>query len=387
MNEYTKWTACWGTAASISERTIRRYTRDLTLRYPIRMCFSGSRLRFHFSNFTGTETVHFYAYAARGGAGSSVEEGTSQPVFMDGSAEICVLPGREALSDPLEMNITAGDTVTVSLYFKDFTQMNTGTLLTGPLSKGWFSYGDQAQKAELPHDLTRPTGWFYFLNTIDIYTEKQNRALICYGDSITAQDWPDELALRAEREGCRHVSVIRRAVCGTRILRQYDCITYAAYGIKGSVRFPIESEAAGADTILIQHGINDIIHPVGTDVNEFRPWSDLPTAEELEKAYREIYIEEARKKGLSVWTGTLLPIYGWRTYAPFREELKNSFNRWLREDAPADGCVDFDAAVRDPDHPERFRTGFDSGDHLHPSKEAYRQMAAAVPAELLGPAK
>ena len=40
-------------------------------------------------------------------------------------------------------------------------------------------------------------------------------------------------------------------------------------------------EVAGADAVLIQHGINDIIHPVGIEVNPFRPWSDLPTAQGL----------------------------------------------------------------------------------------------------------
>ena len=34
--------------------------------------------------------------------------------------------------------------------------------------------------------------------------------------------------------GVRNVSIVRRAVSGTRILRQYDCITYQAYGLKGA---------------------------------------------------------------------------------------------------------------------------------------------------------
>lgn len=105
--------------------------------------------------------------------------------------------------------------------------------------------------------------------------------MICYGDSITAQAWPDELMLRLLREGKKHTSVIRRAASGTRILRQYDCITYDSYGLKGSNRFSHEIPTFGADTIIIQQGINDIIHPVGCDINPFRPMSDLPTAEEL----------------------------------------------------------------------------------------------------------
>jgi len=175
-------------------------------------------------------------------------------------------------------------------------------------------------------------------------------------------------------------------VSGTRILRQYDCITYAAYGLKGETRFPIEVNTAGADAIILQHGINDIIHPVGTEVNVFRPWSDMPTLEEMCEGFTKLYIEPAKAMNLKVWGGTLLPIYGWRTYADFRETLKNQFNDWLRSlaiDSTLDGCVDFDMAVRDENFPERFREGFDSGDHLHPSKAAYKAMAAAVPNELL----
>ena len=55
----------------------------------------------------------------------------------------------------------------------------------------------------------------------------------------------------------------------------------------------------------------------------------------------------------------------------------------MRTSEAFDGCVDFDLAVRDPEKPEAFRTGFDSGDHLHPSEAAYKAMADAVPEELL----
>lgn len=136
---------------------------------------------------------------------------------------------------------------------------------------------------------------------------------------------------------------------------------------------------AGADAVILQHGINDIIHPVGTEENIFRPWSDLPTVPQMTEAFGTLYIAHARKLNMRVYGGTLLPIYGWRTYAPFREEMKNSFNRWLRETPLLDGCADFDLAVRDGEHPERFAEGYDSGDHLHPSESAYQAMAQCIP--------
>lgn len=81
--------------------------------------------------------------------------------------------------------------------------------------------------------------------------------------------------------------------------------------------------------------------------------------------------------------GTLLPIEGWRTYAPFREELRNTFNNFIRTTDLIDGCVDFDRAVCDPANPSAFLPEYDSGDHLHPSAAGYQKMAQAVSKELL----
>lgn len=270
---------------------------------------------------------------------------------MDGGRMITIPPGQELTSDPVPFRVHSGEKLSVSIYIAEATQMNAGVLITGPLSKGFYSYGDMEKEAMLPLNLTRNTHWYYFLNTIDVLTEERNHCLICYGDSITAQSWPDMLQQRVWRLGIDNLAIVRRAVSGTKILRQYDNITYQAYGLKGATRFPIEMNTAGADAVLIQHGINDIIHPVGEDVNIFRPWSDLPTVTEMKDAFTQLYIDHARELGMKVFGGTLLPIYGWRTYAPFRNEMKDEFNEWLRTTKLLDGCADFDAAVRDPDLP------------------------------------
>lgn len=368
--EYTKWVACWGNATSITDQKEAMYAKNITLRYPIRMVFEGRALRLHFSNLTGTEPVTLSKVY--------IEQTT---VTFDGEKSVLIEPGKEVTSDEIAYEVKAGTDVNVSIYLGEITQMNAGVLITGPLSRGQYAYGDYALEEELPADDTRNTNWFYFLNTVDVLTKAENHAFICYGDSITAQSWPDDLAIRLWNEGIRNVAIIRRAVSGTRILRQYDCITYAAYGLKGATRFPIEMEAAGADAVLIQHGINDIIHPVGVEVNKFRPWSDMPTSADLIAGVEDIYIRYAKEKGYKVYGGTLLPIYGWRTYAPFREEIKNEFNHWIRTTDKFDGYVDFEEAVRDENHPEAFAEGNDSGDHLHPSEKAYEIMAGAIPAE------
>ena len=109
----------------------------------------------------------------------------------------------------------------------------------------------------------------------------------------------------------------------------------------------------------------------------------MPTLEEMIKGTEDIYVSHARKLGLKVYSGTLLPIYGWRTYNEEREDFRNKFNKWLRTSPIFDTCIDFDKAVCDHQNPAAFAPGFDSGDHLHPSEKAYEAMANAVPEELL----
>lgn len=385
MSNYSKWVACWGNATSIIDQTACTYSKDLTLRYPVKMCFDGCRIRVRLSNITGTEPVTVNAYVAVGDASSGKKQHSASMVqlLLDGNKAITINPGEEVTTDEIDFEVKRGQMISVNLYLPTYTQMNSGVLITGPLSEGYYSYGNHVAEDELPMDLTRKTNWFYFLNTIDVFTSEENHALICYGDSITAQSWPDYLSLRLEEMGINNLSVIRRAVSGTRILREYSCITYAAYGIKGETRFPVEMNTAGADRVLIQHGINDIIHPVGVEVNPFRPWDDLPTVDDMTSGVKEYYLKHARELGLKVYGGTLLPIYGWRTYAEFRDELRLGFNKWLLESGLFDGVADFDKAVRSSEEPLKFAEGFDSGDHLHPSESAYKAMAECIPEEFL----
>lgn len=386
MKQNTKrYVATWGNAISIADRRPENYAKDLTLRYPIRPMFDGDKLKITLDNFCGTESVtisRVYVADSADGAREIVEQTNTPVTFDNGSRSVEIPAGEAAVSDEISFPVHRGNDISVSIYLGGFTQMRSAVLITGPLSKGYFAVGDYAQSGSLPLELTRNTNWFYFLSNVEIETDAVNRAVICYGDSITSQSWPDYLSLRLFYENIEHTAIVRRAASGTRILRQYDNITYDSYGLKGEIRFPRETRVSGADTVIIQHGINDIIHPVGVEVNPFRPWSDLPTAEDLIEGLRR-YIRQAKEYGLEVYIGTLLPIYGWRTYEPFRDELRCAVNEWIRTTSEIKGCIDFDKALCDHVNPAAFAQGYDSGDHLHPSEKAYERMAAEVPDILL----
>lgn len=373
--EFSKWVSIWGNAVSVSENRPESYAKNITLRYPVYCPFDGSRLQLTFDNYCGTEPItinravilyqgHFYA------------------LTFGQKESVTIKAGEHIVSDEVSIDVCAHDTLYVSFYLAEFTLMRSSVYVSGPLSGGQYAIGDQTEVAEFPIDICKKTNIYYFLSNVSLYTHKDNRAVVCYGDSITAQAWPDYLSLRCQHDELSHTAIIRRATSGSRILREYHNITYESYGLMGTHRFDHEVPTVGADTVIIQQGINDIIHPVGTDVNPFRPMSDLPTATQLIDGLKW-YIDKARSYGYRVYIGTLLPIRGWRTYAPFREDLKNEFNEFIRTTDLIDGCIDFDLATRDTADPAAFLQRYDSGDHLHPSALGYQAMADAVPIQIL----
>ena len=375
MNDSQRWVSVWGNAVSVAENRPERYARNITIRYPIHIPFSGTGVRLTFDNYCGTEPITLTKTTIFYG-------GKFYPVTFEGKRLVTIDAAENVVSDPLPISIRAGEILQVSFYLASFTLMRSVVYAQGPLSEGLYANGDRTEDAHIDLETSRKTHLFYFLSNVSVLTDRENRAIVCYGDSITAQDWPDCLALRCFQEGYDKTAVIRRATSGSRILRQYSCLTYESYGLSGQNRFAHEVPTDGADTVIIQQGINDIIHPVGEEKNVFRPMSDLPTVEELIEGLQD-YIYQARKLGYKVYVGTLLPMGGWRTDAPFRQEMRHAYNNFIRTTDLIDGCIDFDAALRDPDKPDHFLPEYDSGDHLHPSQLGYRRMAEEIPAALL----
>jgi lysophospholipase L1-like esterase len=113
-------------------------------------------------------------------------------------------------------------------------------------------------------------------------------------------------------------------------------------------------------------GINDIKgSPNQTDPAAF------------EAAYREI-VARAHARGIRVVGGTITPYGGNGGWTEAREAVRQSVNDLIRYGGIFDAVVDFDAAVRDPDVPDRILPAFDSGDHLHFDDAGLQAMADAV---------
>ena len=69
--------------------------------------------------------------------------------------------------------------------------------------------------------------------------------------------------------------------------------------------------------------------------------------------------------------------------APTSNTYREAVNRWIRGQKLADGVIDFDQAMREPNDPNVLDPAYASVDNLHPSLAGYREMAKTVPLSLL----
>jgi len=373
MNQ--KWVAAWGTSPSIADAQPAQYAKDITLRYALKMGIRGSRIRLRFDNLFGNEPAQLTRVTL---CAADAEKTTS--ITFGGESCGCIPAGGSLVSDELPMDIVPGMDLVVNIYLGNYTQMLNGVGCSGPLSGGHFAAGDLTDRTCFSLLEGKEIGTYYFLTEVDVLADENTHALIAFGDSITSQSWPDHLVNRLLEAGREDLSIIRRGISGSRVLREYSHLQHRHYGPGGMARFEREVNIPGADRVLILHGINDIIHPDG--VHPARPMEHLPTPEELINGLRA-YINAAHSYGMKAYLATLTPILGWRTDAPDRQELRAAINEWIRTTDEADGVVDFAAATCDPAEPRAMKPDCDSGDHLHPSNEGARTMAYSIPEDYL----
>ena len=115
----------------------------------------------------------------------------------------------------------------------------------------------------------------------------------------------------------------------------------------------------------------------GEELKEIPFLHQLVSTQDLIMGFRQI-IDRAHQHGIRVFGGTLTPYEGADYYSDDGEATRQEVNRWIRTSGSFDGIIDFDAAVRDPNHPAKFLDRYDSGDHLHPSAAGYQAMGDAV---------
>lgn len=374
------WVAIWGCPIAKPARNVAQWICDTTVRFNFLTTVSGTAVKLHFSNLFGTHqaSITKATVSVSKGERNIDEERLAEVTFL-GKDSGTMAPGGDLSSDEIPFSFEAGETLSVSLYFGEFAQMTTGHQNGGEFIEKWVVTGDYTHSEALPPMENVAADSYPFIHTIEAICDEKCFSVVAFGDSITAQTWPDRLVRNIHKENIRNVSVVRKGISGSRVLREYPCTSYQTYGPKGIDSFERSVLLAGVKKIIVLHGINDIIHPEDSG-NNFRPLSDLPTPEDLIEGYRK-YIRISHNNDKKIYLATILPFEGWRTYNEEKNRIRLAVNEWIRTSGEADGVIDFEKALMDPMNNNRLEQLFDSGDHLHPSAAGAQAMADLVISE------
>jgi lysophospholipase L1-like esterase len=379
-SDHQQWVGTWASAplldahAKLADQLLAPGTTGVTLREVVHVSIGGEMVRVRFSNLYGTDPLVIgAAQIAQTLKGAAVVAGSGKPLTFHGQTSVSVPAGALVVSDGVPFKFAPLSDLTVSFYLPSPSGPITEHQLGNATS--YHAPGNVAANDALETPSTL-TSWEY-LNGIDTLASADAAAVITIGDSITDgakstidtnQRWPDELARRLQADPkYRHLAVLNEAISGNKILLD-------GAGPNGLARFDRDVIAqSGAKYLLILEGINDIgrLHTV----------PDGATAADLISALDQMIVR-AHAHGIAVIGCTLTPYHGAGYYTENGEAIRKAVNEWIRTSGAFDGFIDFEAAVRDPNHPDTFLPADDPGDHLHPNDAGYKVMGDAIDLKL-----
>jgi lysophospholipase L1-like esterase len=389
------WVSAWTTSLFLSAPLpgfpAESPIADKTVRVIARPTIGGKQLRVRLSNEFGTSPLTIAAaHIALTDQDSRIQPATDHALTFGGSPKIIIPAGAPAFSDPVEIEVKPFAEVSISLYVPG----TVAAISSHPqsLHDSYFSGpGDMTSMQDLPNPETkRPV---YFVSGIDIWAPHSTRTTVTFGDSITEGagrksgqyiDYPDQLAKQLAAQGETTIAVVNQGIGGNRILHDVT-------GPNALSRFDRDVlSLPGTANLIVLLGINDIGFSrvrmpgaKGTEAKEGPFASQAVSADGMILGLQQI-IGRARAHGIKVFGATLTPFEGTNVYDESGEAIRQAVNKWIRSTNAFDAIIDFDKAIRDPEHPTKVRQEFDSGDHIHPSAAGYKAMADLIPLNLLG---
>ncbi|TXS75593.1 SGNH/GDSL hydrolase family protein [Streptomyces sp. sk2.1] len=337
----SRWTTSWATAQTAPTATdtvAGAGLTDATFTAHVRLS-AGGNVRLRYGHAFGTVPVLVGPVTAGG-----------RPVTFGGRRQAWLAAGASLTSDPVD-----------GLRAAEAARLTVETRLPGPTGPLSFHRNTHASHFV---DGERTTSVF-LLTGVEV-TGAHGPVVAVLGDSITEGvgtpddadlRWPDQLARRLPGS-----AVANLGISGNRLL-----LDDARFGPGGQARFDRDVlSLPGLRTILVHLGVNDLQQPP----------SQTDPARVLD-GYRQLVLR-ARNSGLRAVGATITPFEGWIRWTPELEEVRQRINAAVRTGHVFDAVADFDAALRDPQHPSRMAAAYDSGDGLHPNPAGHAALAAAV---------
>jgi lysophospholipase L1-like esterase len=359
---------------------------DRTLRQIVRISSGGEQIRIRLANTFGDQPIVVGAASvALRGRDEIIDPATAHEATFSGLPAVTIPAGAIVLSDPIDLSVPNLAELAVSLYFPEAT---TGSTVHGLAFQTNYisSAGDFTKEAALPIESVMQS--WVFLTGVDVHVAAPRGAIVCLGDSITDGErstpdtnhrWSDILADRLAAAQKAMPGVLNLGIAGNRVLHNAPA-KWPLYGPGALARFDRDVVAQpGVSHLIVFEGINDIAMP-GFDADA----AEAVTADQLIAGLRQL-AERAHEHDIVAYVSTITPYEGSDVYTAQGEAIRTAVNDWIRRGEAFDAVLDFDAVVRDPDHPTRHLAAYDGGDSLHFNDAGYQAMAESINLALLQP--
>lgn len=383
------WVASWGASQYLpqpQDLLPADDLRDATMRQIFHLSIGGPALRVHVSNAFGTDALYLTAVRiARPVSASSaaIDPASDQALTFAGNPDVSVPPGTDFISDPIDFGVAPLSDLAVTFYINVPPAQETGH--PGSRATSYYVHGNHVSAATLA-DAKQVDHW-YQIAAVDVQAAPGAAAVVALGDSITDghgattngnDRWTDVLAARLQAGAAtKNIGVSNQGIGGNHLLMDIP-------GPNALARFDRDVlGAANARWAIVFEGVNDLGGLART--GEAPPADHAAMVQRVIAVYQQI-VMRAHSHGLRAYGATITPYVGSAYYhpGPLSEADRQAVNQWIRAAGHFDAVIDFDAVVRDPQHPDRLLPGFDCGDHLHPSPAGYRAMADSIPLSLFG---
>ena len=384
------WIATWAASPEPAEPAPNQpilNLRDQTVRERVRISIGGSQIRIRLSNEYGSSPLLVGAVTVGVPKDpTTVKSGSIQAVTFGGRNSVTIPAGAPAISDPVALTVAYGAEISISLYFP--RRVTTPTWHALALKRAVVSpQGDHSYEEKIQGGTEASRSMF--VSAVLVPAQRSQRLVVAFGDSIVDGDgstadadrnWPNDLIRRLEKtaDGSK-LAVVNEGIAGNRLLGDGPL---ASLGISALARFDRDAlSLPGVTHIVLLEGINDLGFP-GAKLGELSlaDPADVRNAEDLIGAYRQL-IARAHIRGIKLIGSTMTACEGVDIpgyYSEVKEAARQAVNKWIRTSRAFDGVIDFDAVLRDPDHPSRLLPRFASEDHLHPNDAGYQAMADAI---------
>ena len=233
---------------------------DVSARTAVQLTAGGTHVRLTLSNVFGVLPLHVAACTVAIGADDArgIKPDTLRTVTFGGERRARIAAGTSCTSDAAALPVAAGQTLTVTVFYRGINAMRTIGLIGGC---SYAELGNCTRRPLLhlaiPMQHTAETGAYEVipaLTEIDVLAAPGTHACVIFGDSTVANELPRLLAARLRADGIGSVSVTQAAIKGDRLVA--DGVGRAAklLGGAGVKRFSHDVLAqAGADLDLSGH--------------------------------------------------------------------------------------------------------------------------------------